>query len=110
MLVLVEGGEVYSFGSGHYGQPGHGDWESQSLPKLIVALRGKRVVQVSAAGVGVAHSLALLTGGGVYSLGCGRSGQLGHDDKQYNRMAVVAKGDSGAAGQALVGGRTPFCI
>ena len=46
--MLVEGGEVYSFGIGEDGRIGHGDEEDQSLPKLIAALQGKRVVQVSA--------------------------------------------------------------
>ena len=82
-LALLERGEVYSFGYGNHGQLGHGDEQNQLLPKLIAALQGKRVVQVSG---GERHSLALLEGGEVYSFGCGCNGQLGHGD-HYNQLA-----------------------
>ena len=47
-LVLTESGDVYSFGEGWYGKLGHGDEEHQHLPKLIEALRGRRVVEIAA--------------------------------------------------------------
>ena len=76
-LVLTESGEVYSFGDGFQGQLGHGDNKRQTLPKLIEAMRGKKVVQVSA---GTYHSLVLTESGEVYSFGDGLQGQLGHGD------------------------------
>ena len=76
-LALVRGGDVYSFGAGSFGRLGHGNQLNQLLPKLIAALQGTRVVQVSA---GQMHSLALAEGGEVYSFGRGRHGQLGHGD------------------------------
>ena len=72
-MVLVEGGKVYSFGSGDNGKLGHGDLQDQSLPRLVVALRSKRVVQVSA---GYRHSMALVEGGEVYSLDRAPTGTL----------------------------------
>ena len=32
-LALTASGAVWSWGSGHNGQLGHGDWETQLLPK-----------------------------------------------------------------------------
>ena len=58
---------------------GHGDTENQTLPKLIEAMRGKRVVQVSA---GNMHSLVLTESGEVYLFRVWNYGQLGHGDKR----------------------------
>ena len=77
-LVLLDGGGVMSFGSAASGQLGHGDLrelEEVHTPRLIEALQGKKVLQVSA---GHSHCLALLAGGDVMSFGWGRWGQLGH--------------------------------
>ena len=67
-LVLTESGEVYSFGYGGFGNLGHGDTVTQTLPKLVEAMQDKRVVHVSA---GAGHSLLMLESGEV--LECGRS-------------------------------------
>ena len=87
-LVLTESGEVYSFGDGSDGRLGHGDQEDQNLPKLIEAMRGKRVVQVSAGGY---HSLVLTESGEVYSFGNGRYGQLGHGDVKNQTLPKLIK-------------------
>jgi alpha-tubulin suppressor-like RCC1 family protein len=57
-FIVTESGEVFSFGRGcpigfvrdgsGSGNLGHGDLKNVSLPKRIEALRGERVVQVSA--------------------------------------------------------------
>jgi alpha-tubulin suppressor-like RCC1 family protein len=82
-LVLTESGEVYSFGWGYYGRLGHGDTEKQTLPKLMEALQGKRVVQVSA---GCMHSLVLTASGEVYSFGAGYYCRLGHGDEENQTL------------------------
>ena len=46
-MALLEGGEVLTFGTGD-GQLGHGDTQDQLLPKVVEALRGKKVLQISA--------------------------------------------------------------
>eukprot|EP00966_Prymnesium_polylepis_P268467 6202409-Prymnesium_polylepis.1 len=91
-LVLSEGGIVHSFGTGFWGQLGHGHEEQQhtnlssgdaalaedeSTPRLIDALRGTRVLSVSA---GAEHSLVLNDRGVVYAFGRGCYGQLGLTD------------------------------
>ena len=60
-----------------YGQLGHGDTQDQLLPKVVEALRGKKVVQISA---GADHSAVLLEGGEVLTFGCGANNRLGHGD------------------------------
>ena len=49
-MALLEGGEVLTFGCGEHGQLGHGDTQDQLLPKVVEALRGKKVLQISAGG------------------------------------------------------------
>jgi len=76
-LALTADGCVWSWGDGIFGQLGHGDEQDQLLPKKVEAFAGQRVVSVSA---GQLHSLALTTGGSVWSWGYWS--QLGHGDEQ----------------------------
>ena len=46
-LVLTDSGDVYSFGNGYYGRLGHGNEEQRKLPKLVEALKGRRVVEIA---------------------------------------------------------------
>ena len=77
-LVLLESGGVMAFGCTDQGRLGFdhkgGMW---TRPKLIEALRGKKVLQVSA---GDNHSLVLLEGGGVMAFGDGKGWQLGDEN------------------------------
>jgi len=78
-LAITADGAVWSWGGGDYGKLGHGDQQSQLLPKKIEAFAGQRVVAVSA---GEYHSLALTAGGSVWSWG----------DGDYGRWFVVGDG------------------
>ena len=78
-LVITADGAVWSWGRGGFGQLGHGDQQSQLLPKKVEALAGRRVIAVSA---GEYHSLALTADGAVWSWGRGHAGVLGHGDEQ----------------------------
>ena len=89
-LVLLDSGEVLSFGCGAQGRVGHGDQQHQRAPKVIEALQGRRVVQVSS---GDLHSLVRLEGGEVLSFGWGRYGSLGHGDKEVE----IEKGENEVA-------------
>ena len=45
--AISSSGELYTWGLGEYGRLGHGDSTTQLKPKMIKALNGHRVVQVS---------------------------------------------------------------
>ena len=78
-LALTAGGAVWSWGSGHCGQLGHGDELEQLQPTKIEAFTGWRVVAVS---TGRDHNLALTADGAVWSWGYGHEGRLGHGGQQ----------------------------
>ena len=101
-IALAADGAVCSWGYGYFGRLGHGDQETQLLPKKIEAFGGQRVVAVSAGG---GHSLALTADGSVWSWGDGGFGKLGHGDQQNqllpkkveafagHRVVAVSAGD-----------------
>ncbi|XP_071198088.1 E3 ubiquitin-protein ligase MYCBP2-like isoform X4 [Salvelinus alpinus] len=72
-VVLLENGDVYTFGYGQHGQLGHGDVNSRGSPTLVQALPGP-CVQVTA---GSNHTAVLLMDGQVFTFGSFSKGQLG---------------------------------
>ena len=54
--VITSNGEVFTFGSGEFGQLGHGLHLGEPVPRRVDALCGRHTVMVSA---GIAHTLAL---------------------------------------------------
>ena len=75
-VCLTEDGGVFSFGSGQYGQLGHGSKSDEQIPKKIIELMGTEVSQVAC---GRKHTLAFVpTRGRLYAFGLGGSGQLGN--------------------------------
>ncbi|MEQ2246774.1 E3 ubiquitin-protein ligase mycbp2 [Ilyodon furcidens] len=72
-VVLMENGDVFTFGYGQHGQLGHGDVNSRGSPTLVQALPGPSV-QVTA---GSNHTAVLLMDGQVFTFGSFSKGQLG---------------------------------
>ncbi|XP_025027420.1 E3 ubiquitin-protein ligase MYCBP2 isoform X1 [Python bivittatus] len=72
-VVLMENGDVYTFGYGQHGQLGHGDVNSRGCPTLVQALPGPST-QVTA---GSNHTAVLLMDGQVFTFGSFSKGQLG---------------------------------
>ncbi|KFO34057.1 Putative E3 ubiquitin-protein ligase MYCBP2 [Fukomys damarensis] len=72
-VVLMENGDVYTFGYGQHGQLGHGDVNSRGCPTLVQALPGPST-QVTA---GSNHTAVLLLDGQVFTFGSFSKGQLG---------------------------------
>ncbi|KTF85427.1 hypothetical protein cypCar_00028935, partial [Cyprinus carpio] len=72
-VVLMENGDVYTFGYGQHGQLGHGDVNSRGSPTLVQALPGPST-QVTA---GSNHTVVLLMDGQVFTFGSFSKGQLG---------------------------------
>lgn len=73
IIALTANSDVYTFGSGSYGQLGQGVKGDLNTPRLV--LTGKNIAQVAA---GRYHSVALTSFGTVYAFGSGENGQLGH--------------------------------
>jgi len=80
----------FSFGSGQYGQLGHGSKSDEQLPRKIIELMGTEVSQISC---GKKHTLAFVpTRGRVYAFGLGGSGQLGNSAYGSNTTPQVVHG------------------
>jgi len=76
-LALSSEGDVFSWGEGDDGKLGHDTKNSCDRPRVIEALRGKDIVDISCGG---AHSAAITSTGELYTWGKGRYGRLGHGD------------------------------
>jgi len=86
--ALTGEGHLYTWGGGDKGQLGHGDDNSQNVPVIVEALRGKRVARCSA---GMHHTMAMLDNGDVYTWGSGEYGRLGHDDEQMQTTPLLVE-------------------
>ncbi|XP_037554244.1 E3 ubiquitin-protein ligase HERC2 [Nematolebias whitei] len=74
--AITSDGELFTWGRGNYGRLGHGSSEDQTIPMLVIALKGHKVVDV-ACGSGDAQTLAVTENGQVWSWGDGDYGKLG---------------------------------
>mmetsp|Transcript_128960 Transcript_128960/g.248468 ORF Transcript_128960/g.248468 Transcript_128960/m.248468 type:complete len:682 (-) Transcript_128960:68-2113(-) len=69
-------GQLWTWGGGAFGKLGHSNRLAQTTPKLVAALQGRKLVQVS---LGPHHSAALTQKGEVYTWG--QAGRLGHSSQ-----------------------------
>ncbi|XP_011496917.1 PREDICTED: X-linked retinitis pigmentosa GTPase regulator [Ceratosolen solmsi marchali] len=83
VILLTEKGDVYTTGMGTRGQLGHGDLEDCDKPKLVEAITGLKIVQISAGGW---HNAVISNQGDLYTWGWNNQGQLG----QPNIENIVA--------------------
>lgn len=114
-LLLTSTGRVLSFGTGQYGQLGHGYADGKQLPdilrpKYIDALSHVTCVCVSA---GELHSAAVTVDGDLYTWGDGFCGQLGHGNKrpQLKPKQVETGGlDEECVAMISCGNRHTLCV
>ncbi|MBO9609520.1 MAG: S-layer homology domain-containing protein, partial [Paenibacillaceae bacterium] len=85
-LLLTASGAVYTFGSGSFGELGHGDEAPRSLPARIDALAGKPVAAIAAGGN---FSLALTVQHEVYFFGLRYVPELGYISEQLSPVRIV---------------------
>ena len=76
-MALTVDGRVFSWGEGDDGKLGHCSKLSVEKPRIIEALRNKRVRDIAC---GSSHSAAITSSGELYTWGCGEYGRLGHGD------------------------------
>ncbi|XP_019845780.2 probable E3 ubiquitin-protein ligase HERC2 [Bactrocera dorsalis] len=76
-MALTLDGKVFSWGEGEDGKLGHGNRLTMDKPKLIEALRAKKIRDIAC---GSSHSAAITSAGELYTWGLGEYGRLGHGD------------------------------
>lgn len=76
-MALTVDGKVFSWGEGDDGKLGHGNKVTYDKPKLIEALKSKRIRDIAC---GSSHSAAITSGGELFTWGLGEYGRLGHGD------------------------------
>ena len=74
-MALTLDGRVFSWGEGEDGKLGHGNRLTHEKPKLIEALRTKRIRDIAC---GSSHSACITSLGELYTWGLGEYGRLGH--------------------------------
>ena len=62
--AITSSGLLYTWGRGNYGRLGHGGSEDQTIPNIVTALKGHRVIDI-ACGSGDAQSLAVTETGNI---------------------------------------------
>mmetsp|Transcript_24318 Transcript_24318/g.35630 ORF Transcript_24318/g.35630 Transcript_24318/m.35630 type:complete len:598 (+) Transcript_24318:102-1895(+) len=78
IVALMEGGYVFSWGTGYLGQLGLGDDSSWDSPRMIRSLDPKKLGSPVAKIVcGGSHSGVMTQAGGIYMWGLNRNGQTG---------------------------------
>ncbi|RHZ85592.1 hypothetical protein Glove_63g70 [Diversispora epigaea] len=76
-LALTRDGEVFSWGSGRYGQLGHGNLislDKSDKPKVIEFLQGLKITSIAC---GAWHSAVISDSGDLYTFGWNNLGRLG---------------------------------
>ena len=89
---------VFSWGEGDDGKLGHCSRLSCDKPRLIEALKSKRVRDIAC---GSSHSAAITSSGELYTWGCGEYGRLGHGDNVTQLRPKQVSEDSVARRQIL---------
>ncbi len=101
-VALSEAGHVFTWGYGIFGRLGHGDEKTQIAPRQVAAGafgHGDKVVFVAARR---RHTLAVTTGGRLYTWGDGYRGRLGHGDTNERLVPTLVR--AGAFGAPEGGG------
>ncbi|KAF7266968.1 hypothetical protein GWI33_019752 [Rhynchophorus ferrugineus] len=93
-MSLTLDGKVFSWGEGEDGKLGHGNRLNLDKPKLIEALKSKKIRDIAC---GSSHSAAITSSGELYTWGLGEYGRLGHGDNVTQLKPKLVK--------ALVGHR-----
>ncbi|GAB1292151.1 E3 ubiquitin-protein ligase HERC2 [Apodemus speciosus] len=86
--ALTVDGKVFSWGEGDDGKLGHFSRMNCDKPRLIEALRTKRIRDIAC---GSSHSAALTSSGELYTWGLGEYGRLGHGDNTTQLKPKMVK-------------------
>uniref|UniRef100_A0A3Q3AXX1 E3 ubiquitin-protein ligase HERC2 n=1 Tax=Kryptolebias marmoratus TaxID=37003 RepID=A0A3Q3AXX1_KRYMA len=87
-MALTVDGKVFSWGEGDDGKLGHFSRMNCDKPRLIEALKSKRIRDIAC---GSSHSAAITSSGELYSWGLGEYGRLGHGDNTTQLRPKLVK-------------------
>ncbi|KAK4294466.1 hypothetical protein Pmani_032901 [Petrolisthes manimaculis] len=87
-MALTVDGKVFSWGEGEDGKLGHGNRLSYDKPKLVEALKSKRIRDIAC---GSSHSAAITSCGELYCWGLGEYGRLGLGDTSTQLRPKLVK-------------------
>lgn len=91
-LLLSAEGEVFALGSNSNGCLGLGTGSNELVPRVVDALHPSQLkCQVVRVAAGVAHSLAVTSGGDLYTWGGGSHGKLGHGSRDTERSPRLVR-------------------
>jgi len=76
-FALTLSGTLFAWGKNSSGQLGLGDKEDRKIPTLVESLRSKHITYVCC---GSEHTAVLTKFGRIFTFGCGKNGQLGHNN------------------------------
>ncbi|KYN03844.1 RCC1 and BTB domain-containing protein 1 [Cyphomyrmex costatus] len=91
-IVVMDNGNVYSWGINRYGQLDVGDERDRLMPCQLNSLKGIVIVKVAC---GYAHTLALTDEGNLYTWGLNEDGQLGIGNTTNSSKPVMVKHQMG---------------
>lgn len=104
--ITVEGGEMYTFGWGRYGNLGHGHTNDVHVPTKVAGLAGQNVREPVC---GWRHSAALTDEGRLWTFGWSKYGQLGLGDNVDHWEPVLLPEFQGGPITAASGGWRHMC-
>ncbi|MBN3299656.1 HERC2 ligase, partial [Amia calva] len=87
-MALTVDGKVFSWGEGDDGKLGHFSRMNCDKPRLIEALKTKRIRDIAC---GSSHSAAITSSGELYTWGLGEYGRLGHGDNTTQLRPKMVK-------------------
>ncbi|XP_044756400.1 E3 ubiquitin-protein ligase HERC2 [Coccinella septempunctata] len=91
-MALTLDGKVFSWGEGEDGKLGHGNRLNLDKPKMIDALKSKKIREIAC---GSSHSAAITSNGELYTWGLGEYGRLGHGDNVTQLKPKMVKALAG---------------
>ncbi|PIK54292.1 putative E3 ubiquitin-protein ligase HERC2 [Apostichopus japonicus] len=91
-MALTSDGRVYAWGEGDDGKLGHFSRMNCDKPRLVEALKTKRIRDIAC---GSSHSAAVTCSGEMYTWGLGEYGRLGHGDNHTQLRPKQIKALSG---------------
>ncbi|XP_038209493.1 probable E3 ubiquitin-protein ligase HERC2, partial [Zerene cesonia] len=77
--ALTDGGQVYTWGKGDGYRLGHGNFETFKIPKLVEALNGVKIIDMS---LGASHAIAISSDGLLYAWGTHERAQISNPTPQ----------------------------